>query len=74
VDAAYPRPPPSSTAPLPHLGAGLYVASKADDHAPLIGAFGLFAMLATLTMLTKKVAWFVSSFARRRSSTRGPAA
>jgi len=45
----------------------LYVALRAEDYALLIGAFGLFAMLATFMMLTRKVDWFALSFEPERS-------
>lgn len=51
----------------------LYVALKAEDYALLIGAFGLFATLATFMMVTRKVDWFALSFDPQRSSGGGSA-
>lgn len=48
----------------------LYVALKAEDYALLIGAFGLFAMLATFMILTRKVDWFAVSFDPQRGAGR----
>lgn len=50
----------------------LYVALKAEDYALLIGAFGLFAALATFMMLTRRVDWFALSFEPKQSEPRSP--
>jgi inner membrane protein len=42
----------------------LYVTLRNDDYALLIGSLGLFAMLATFMMLTRRVDWFALSFDR----------
>ena len=50
----------------------LYVALKAEDYALLIGAFGLFAALATFMMLTSKVDWFALRFEPKPRTPRSP--
>jgi len=51
----------------------LYVALRAEDYALLIGALGLFGVIAAFMMLTRKIDWFALSFEPQVSGDRRPA-
>jgi inner membrane protein len=53
----------------------LYTALQSEDYALLIGSLGLFVILATVMMLTRRIDWYRLSTARAvRSARRPPAA
>ena len=50
----------------------LYVTLRAEDYALLFGAVGLFAVLAMLMYLTRRIDWFTVSFDARRETVPQP--